>query len=297
MTGSWTATWRLHTVNRVRQRRGQRRRRYGSSPISATRHRHRSRMGAASQRHRCRQCSDHRCRSSGANSLTISRSNPGSVTLRTRYGWAGAFTYTASDGPRHTERAVDVTRDTAGAISGGNGLANILIGGNVGSTLDGAAGNDIVLAGAGNDTIESSLGDDTIDGRGGDDVDGGAGLTPSGCEWRGAGGDTFVVRQHQPRPSASTRPPQRWPRSPASSSDPNAEIVITRTTPTAAPIIAGTLRDRRDPHRQCRALRNHRTGGARYLPDHRRFLPHQPAPQHHHHRRAMPATTWSTSRR
>ena len=65
---------------------------------------------------------------------------------------------------------------------------------------------------------------------------------------------------------------------------PHTEIVITRNGTDDCLRHRGTHRDRGDPDqwlRSCRGIRNCRE---RHLPDLRRLLGDQPAPQHHHHR-------------
>jgi Ca2+-binding RTX toxin-like protein len=59
----------------------------------------------------------------------------------------------------------------------GNGLDNVIIGGNAGNKLDGGAGNDTLTGGGGNDSLQGGAGDDVfMPGAGKDTIDGGAGI-------------------------------------------------------------------------------------------------------------------------
>ncbi|MGO4622514.1 peroxidase family protein, partial [Ensifer sp. 2TAB8] len=92
----------------------------------------------------------------GAGGVTITDTGNGNGNNGGSFTYRGTGTDTAN---------VDVVRDTAGSIDGGNGN-DILVGDNAANTLNGGGGNDIIFAGGGNDIINqgSTQGRDIIDG-------------------------------------------------------------------------------------------------------------------------------------
>jgi len=111
--------------------------------------------------------------------------NPGSLTItnNTQSGsgndgdW-GSFTYTLTAGGQTDTATASISIDTSGALDG-NGNNNILFDAksNVGSTLNGNGGDDILFGGGGNDTLNGGADDDVLVGGIGNDIlDGGTGL-------------------------------------------------------------------------------------------------------------------------
>ena len=72
----------------------------------------------------------------------------------------------------------------------GNKLANYMVAGNKGSTLDGSTGNDILKGGAGKDSLNGGKGNDSLwGGAGNDTLIGGKGNDKL---WGESGSDTFI---------------------------------------------------------------------------------------------------------
>ncbi|WP_436251135.1 VCBS domain-containing protein, partial [Mesorhizobium amorphae] len=98
----------------------------------------------------------------------------GTVTFTDAAPAGGTFTYTATDGTTvGAPGLVTVNQDIVGTLDGTAG-DNILISSNGGATLVGGAGNDVLLGGSGNDTYQFGLadGEDIISdaGSGGDSI-------------------------------------------------------------------------------------------------------------------------------
>lgn len=111
--------------------------------------------------------------------------NPGSLTITniTQSGsgddadW-GSFTYTLTSGGQTDTATASISIDASGALDG-NGNDNILFDAkiNVGSTLNGNDGDDILFGDGGNDTLNGGDDNDVLVGGIGNDIlDGGAGL-------------------------------------------------------------------------------------------------------------------------
>ncbi|CAN7528566.1 VCBS domain-containing protein [Mesorhizobium sp. LjNodule214] len=111
----------------------------------------------------------------GTVSHTAGTSANGTVTFTDAAPAGGTFTYTATDGTSAgTPALVTVTQDLVGTLDGTAG-DNIIISANAGATLIGGAGNDVLLGGSGNDIYQfgPADGNDVISdaGSGGDSIE------------------------------------------------------------------------------------------------------------------------------
>jgi len=115
----------------------------------------------------------------GASGVTVSHSagigTNGLVTINDTPPAGGSFTYQATDATTvGTPGTVNVTQDTVGTLDGTAGN-DILVSANAGTTLVGGTGNDIMFGGSGNDTYRFGLSDgsDVIrdSGSGGDKIE------------------------------------------------------------------------------------------------------------------------------
>lgn len=129
----------------------------------------------------------------GASGLSNLNHNGGNVSFRDGNGAGGTFNYTSGA----LSAAVSVAQQVDGTLNSTSGSGQILLDNSNDHTINGGAGNDIIVGGRGNDTISAGAGNDTIvwnannangnnnngsDGR--DVVDGGANTTV---------GDTFMI--------------------------------------------------------------------------------------------------------
>jgi len=88
----------------------------------------------------------------------------------------GSFNYEASDPDGNTNPAVARITVNSSSTLNGNGLDNILIGGNGNNTINGNEGDDVLVGNGGNDTLNGGAGRDLlIGGTGNDTLTGGTG--------------------------------------------------------------------------------------------------------------------------
>nr|WP_321271534.1 retention module-containing protein [uncultured Tolumonas sp.] len=81
----------------------------------------------------------------------------------------GSFTYVDSTGSASDTAHVTITQDSSGAIDG-TYLNEILIDGNSAGTLNGNAGDDVLIGNGGNDILNGGEGNDILDGGAGNDT-------------------------------------------------------------------------------------------------------------------------------